>query len=99
MKAIKKTFNFYVVKSVIRDEANPMQNNPLADITLVKKPKSDKSAKKIVIETLGIEPDFENAIMIIDIAPVTKTYEMDIQSFINNAVEVQENTDETPVNE
>lgn len=94
MKTIKKTLSYYLIKSVIRDEANPMQNNALQDVITDRKPKSDKSAKKLVIETLGIESDFEGAIMIIDIAPVNKTYEIDFDTFIENAKEVEPETEE-----
>ena len=66
----------------------------MQDVIVDKKPKSDKSAKKVVIETLGIEPDFEGGIMIIDIQPTTKTYEMDINTFIENANEVEPETEE-----
>lgn len=89
MKAIKKTLNFFTVKSVIRSEENPLVNESLQDVIVDRKPKSDKSAKKIVIETLGIEPDFEGAIMIVDIQPTSKTYEMDFNTFIENAKEVE----------
>lgn len=94
MKAIKKTLNFFIIKSVIRSEENPLVNEALQDVIVGRKPKSDKSAKKIVIETLGIEPDFEGGIMIIDIQPTTKTYEMDFSSFIENATEVEPETAE-----
>lgn len=94
MKTIKKTLSYYLIKSVIRDEANPMQNNALQDVITDRKPKSDKSAKKLVIETLGIESDFEGAIMIIDIAPVNKTYEIDFDTFIENAKEVEPETED-----
>lgn len=94
MKTIKKTLSYYLIKSVIRDEANPMQNNALQDVISDRKPKSDKTAKKLVIETLGIESDFEGAIMIIDIAPVNKTYEIDFDTFIENAKEVEPETEE-----
>lgn len=94
MKTIKKTLSYYLIKSVIRDEANPMQNNALQDVITDRKPKSDKTAKKLVIETLGIESDFEGAIMIIDIAPVNKTYEIDFDTFIENAKEVEPETED-----
>lgn len=94
MKTIKKTLSYYLIKSVIRDEANPMQNNALQDVITDRKPKSDKTAKKLVIETLGIESDFEGAIMIIDIVPVNKTYEIDFDTFIENAKEVEPETEE-----
>lgn len=94
MKTIKKTLSYYLIKSVIRDETNPMQNNALQDVITDRKPKSDKSAKRLVIETLGIESDFEGAIMIIDIAPVNKTYEIDFDTFIENAKEVEPETEE-----
>lgn len=89
MKAIKKTLNFFIIKSVIRSEENPLVNEALQDVIVDRKPKSDKSAKKIVIETLGIEPDFEGGIMIIDIQPTKKTYEMDFNTFIENANKVE----------
>lgn len=94
MKTIKKTLSYYLIKSVIRDEANPMQNNTLQDVITDRKPKSDKTAKKLVIDTLGIESDFEGAIMIIDIVPVNKTYEIDFDTFIENAREVEPETEE-----
>lgn len=94
MKPIRKTLNFYTVKSVIRSEENPLINEPLQDVIVDRKPKSDKTAKKLVIETLGIEPDFEGGIMIIDIQPTTKTYEMDFSTFIENANEVEPETEE-----
>lgn len=94
MKTIKKTLSYYLIKSVIRDEANPMQNNALQDVITDRKPKSDKTAKKLVIETLGIESDFEGAIMIIDIVPVNKTYEIDFDTFIENAKEVEPETED-----
>lgn len=94
MKAIRKTLNFYTVKSVIRSEENPLVNEALQDIIVDRKPKSDKSAKKLVIDTLGIEADFEGAIMIVDIQPTTKTFEMDFNTFIENANEVEPETEE-----
>ena len=94
MKAIRKTLNFYTVKSVIRSEENPLVNEALQDVIVDRKPKSDKTAKKLVIDTLGIEPDFEGGIMIIDIQPTTKTYEMDFSTFIENANEVEPETEE-----
>ena len=94
MKANRKTLNFYTVKSVIRSEENPLVNEALQDVIGDRKPKSDKTAKKLVIDTLGIEPDFEGGIMIIDIQPTTKTYEMDFSTFIENANEVEPETEE-----
>ena len=94
MRPIRKTLNYYVIKSVIRSEENPLVNEELQDVLVDRKPKSDKSAKKIVIDTLGIEADFEGAIMIVDIQPTTKTYEMDIVTFTQNAKVVEAETEE-----
>lgn len=94
MNVVKKNVKGFIIKSVIRDEADRTKNNELDDIFTSKKPRSDKSAKEVVIETLGIEPDFINAVMITDIQPITKTYEMSLANFMANATEVtNENAD------
>ena len=94
MNVVKKNVKGFIIKSVIRDEADRTKNNELDDIFTSKKPRSDKSAKEVVIDTLGIEPDFINAVMITDIQPITKTYEMPLADFMANAIEVtDENAD------
>lgn len=94
MNVVKKNVKGFIIKSVIRDEADRTKNNVLDDIFTSKKPRSDKSAKEVVIETLGIEPDFINAVMITDIQPITKTYEMPLADFTANATETtDENAD------
>lgn len=94
MNVVKKNVKGFIIKSVIRDEADRTKNNELDDIFTSKKPRSDKSAKEVVIETLGIEPDFINAVMITDIQPITKTYEMPLADFMTNATETtDENAD------
>lgn len=90
MNVVKKNVKGFIIKSVIRDEADRTRNIELDDIFTSKKPRSDKSAKETVIETLGIEPDFINAVMITDIQPITKVYEMPLAYFIANAEEVTE---------
>lgn len=94
MNVVKKNVKGFIIKSVIRDEADRTKNNELDDIFTSKKPRSDKSAKEVVIDTLGIEPDIINAVMITDIQPITKTYEMSLADFMANATEV---TDENAV--
>lgn len=94
MNVVKKNVKGFIIKSVIRDEADRTKNNELDDIFTSKKPRSDKTAKEVVIDTLGIEPDFINAVMITDIQPITKTYTMPLADFMENATEVtDENAD------
>lgn len=94
MATIKKNLKFVLIQSVMRNEENPLVNDRLQDVIVTKKPRNDNKTKDLIIDALNIEPDFKDAIMIIGIEPVTKTYEMDIETFIANATEVEDDEEE-----
>lgn len=94
MQVVKKNVKGFIIRSVIRDEADRTRNIELDDIFTTKKPRSGKSAKEVVVDKLNIEHDFIDAIMITDIQPLSKTYIMSLADFIANAEEVtEENAD------
>ena len=91
MAKIKKTVKGFYIHSVIRDEEVVTKNNVLTDVLVTSKPRNDKKAKEIVIDTLGIEPDFINAIMITGYEEIEKHYEMELNKFIEYADEIEIN--------
>lgn len=91
MAKIKKTVKGFYIHSVIRDEADVTKNIILDDVIVTSKPRNDMKAKEIIIETLGIEPDFINAIMITGYDECEKHYEMELNKFIELADEIEIN--------